>query len=30
LKSGKPITTKEVYRVLVPVTKENVGEFLNQ
>ena len=30
LKSGKPITTKEVYRVLVPVTKENVDEFLNQ
>jgi ribose transport system substrate-binding protein len=30
LESGKPIETKEVYRILVPVTKENVEEFLHQ
>ena len=29
LESGKPIETKEVYRILVPVTKENVEEFLH-
>jgi ribose transport system substrate-binding protein len=30
LESGKPIETKEVYRVLVPVSKENVDKFLHQ
>jgi ribose transport system substrate-binding protein len=30
LESGKPIETKEVYRILVPVTKENVEEFLHK
>lgn len=29
LESGKPIETKEVYRILVPVTKENVEEFFH-
>jgi ribose transport system substrate-binding protein len=29
LESGKPIESKEVYRILVPVTKENVEEFLH-
>jgi ribose transport system substrate-binding protein len=30
LESGKPIATKEVYRDLIPVTKENVDKFLHQ
>jgi hypothetical protein len=27
---GKPIEKKEVYRELIPVTKENVDEYLNE
>ena len=30
LASGKPIEKKEVYRELIPVTKENVDEYLNK
>ena len=30
LKSGKPIEKKEVYRKLIPVTKENVDDYLNK
>ena len=30
LASGKPIEKKEIYRELIPVTKENVDEFLHQ
>jgi ribose transport system substrate-binding protein len=30
LKSGEPIAKKEVFRTLIPVTKENVDQYLNQ
>ena len=30
LASGKPIEKKEVYRELIPVTKENVDEYLQK
>ena len=30
LASGKPIEKKEVYREMIPVTKENVDEYLNK
>lgn len=30
LASGEPIATKEIYRELIPVTKENVDKYLNQ
>ena len=30
LASGKPIEKKEIYRELIPVTKENVDEYLNK
>lgn len=30
LQSGETIETKEVYRELIPVTKENVDQYLNQ
>jgi hypothetical protein len=30
LASGKPIEKKEIYRELIPVTKENVDEYLGK
>jgi ribose transport system substrate-binding protein len=30
LSSGKPVETKEVYREMIPVTKENVDEYLGK
>jgi len=30
LKSGEPIEKKEVFRKLIPVTKENVDEYIDR
>jgi hypothetical protein len=30
LASGKPIEKKEIYRELIPVTKENVDDYLQK
>jgi hypothetical protein len=30
LASGKPIEKKEIYRELIPVTKENVDQYLGK